>query len=191
MAVLLITHDLGVVAQYCDRVAVMYGGRIVEPAPAAELFAHPRHRYTRRCWRTIPAANPPGTVAGHSRRVPPPGQRPPGCAFHPRCDAALCLPCARHAGAGRRRPPCPLLEPRMTLLELRNLSKTYPGAKGRRCRRCPDVSLTLAAGEVLGIVGESGCGKSTLGRAILRLIEPAGRDPVSGRRLDLALRGRR
>jgi oligopeptide/dipeptide ABC transporter ATP-binding protein len=90
MAVLLITHDLGVVSQYCDRVAVMYGGRIVELAPSAELFAHPRHRYTAALLATIPAANPPGTdlpaIAGS---VPAPGSRPVGCAFAPRCTAAV------------------------------------------------------------------------------------------------------
>jgi oligopeptide/dipeptide ABC transporter ATP-binding protein len=90
MAVLLITHDLGVVSQYCDRVAVMYGGRVVEEAPAAELFAHPRHRYTEALLRTIPAANPPGTVLpAIGGTVPPPGQRPPGCAYHPRCHAMI------------------------------------------------------------------------------------------------------
>jgi peptide/nickel transport system ATP-binding protein/oligopeptide transport system ATP-binding protein len=61
----------------------------------------------------------------------------------------------------------------MTLLQVHNLSKTYPGARGALVQAVSDVSLTLAAGEVLGIVGESGCGKSTLGRAILRLIEPS------------------
>jgi len=90
MAVLLITHDLGVVSQYCDRVAVMYGGRVVEEAPAAKLFAHPRHRYTEALLRTIPAANPPGTVLpAIGGTVPPPGQRPPGCAYHPRCHAMI------------------------------------------------------------------------------------------------------
>jgi oligopeptide/dipeptide ABC transporter ATP-binding protein len=90
MAVLLITHDLGVVSQYCDRVAVMYGGRVVEEAPAAELFARPRHRYTEALLRTIPAANPPGTeLPAIGGTVPPPGRRPPGCAFHPRCPAMI------------------------------------------------------------------------------------------------------
>jgi peptide/nickel transport system ATP-binding protein/oligopeptide transport system ATP-binding protein len=68
----------------------------------------------------------------------------------------------------------------MTLLDVRNLSKTYPGAKGAVVQAVSDVSLSLEPGEVLGIVGESGCGKSTLGRAILRLIEPSGGQIVFG-----------
>jgi len=94
MAVLLITHDLGVVSQYCDRVAVMYGGRVVEEAPSDELFAHPRHRYTEALLRTIPASNPPGVeLPAIPGSVPPPGRRPGGCAFHPRCHAMV-EPCA-------------------------------------------------------------------------------------------------
>lgn len=62
----------------------------------------------------------------------------------------------------------------MSLLELDNLSKTYPGANGAVVRAVSEVSLTIEAGEVLGVVGESGCGKSTLGRTLLRLIEPSG-----------------
>jgi oligopeptide/dipeptide ABC transporter ATP-binding protein len=90
MAVLLITHDLGVVSQVCDRVAVMYGGRIVEEAPAAELFSRPRHRYTAALLRTIPAMNPPGRpLPAIPGTVPPPGHRPPGCAFAPRCEAPV------------------------------------------------------------------------------------------------------
>jgi len=95
MAVLLITHDLGVVSQYCDRVAVMYGGRVVEEAPAEALFARPRHRYTEALLATIPAANPPGVeLPAIGGTVPPPGQRPPGCTFHPRCHAMV-EPCPK------------------------------------------------------------------------------------------------
>jgi oligopeptide/dipeptide ABC transporter ATP-binding protein len=90
MAVLLITHDLGVVAEFCDRVAVMYAGRIVETARTADLFRQPRHRYTRALMNTIPASNPPGTplptIAG---QVPPPERRPAGCSFTPRCPASV------------------------------------------------------------------------------------------------------
>nr|WP_255714727.1 ABC transporter ATP-binding protein [Pelagibacterium xiamenense] len=90
MAVLLITHDLGVVSQYCDRVAVMYGGRVVEEAPASELFAHPHHRYTEALLRTIPASNPPGVeLPAIGGTVPPPGKRPDGCTFNPRCHARI------------------------------------------------------------------------------------------------------
>ncbi len=88
MAVLLITHDLGVVSQYCDRVAVMYGGQVVEEADADLLFSHPRHRYTKALLQTIPAANMPGkALPAIMGTVPPPGKRPTGCYFHPRCSA--------------------------------------------------------------------------------------------------------
>ena len=90
MACLLITHDLGVVSEVCDRVAVMYAGRIVEQAVVADLFRHPRHRYTRALLDTIPASNPPGArlpaIAG---TVPPPGQRGVGCNFVARCAAPV------------------------------------------------------------------------------------------------------
>jgi oligopeptide/dipeptide ABC transporter ATP-binding protein len=62
----------------------------------------------------------------------------------------------------------------MSLLELRHLSKTYPGQNGAVVQAVSDVSLSIEPGEVLGVVGESGCGKSTLGRSLLRLIEPSG-----------------
>lgn len=90
LAVLLITHDLGVVRQYCDRVSVMYCGQVVESGKAESVFNHPHHRYTQALLKTIPAANTPGTrlpaIAGS---VPPPGQRPAGCRYHPRCHAML------------------------------------------------------------------------------------------------------
>jgi oligopeptide/dipeptide ABC transporter ATP-binding protein len=90
MAVLLITHDLGVVAEFCDRVAVMYAGRIVEEAPSAELFRHPRHRYTEALLHTMPAANPPGRkLPSISGTVPAPSDRGEGCIFAPRCGFAI------------------------------------------------------------------------------------------------------
>jgi peptide/nickel transport system ATP-binding protein/oligopeptide transport system ATP-binding protein len=87
MGVLLVTHDLGVVAQTCDRVAVMYAGRIVEEAPVATLFREPRHAYTRGLLDSVP-------TAGQARRPlrpipgtpPQPDVRPSGCAFAPRCS---------------------------------------------------------------------------------------------------------
>jgi oligopeptide/dipeptide ABC transporter ATP-binding protein len=87
MGIVIITHDLGVVAQFCDRVAVMYAGRIVETAPARDLFARPRHPYTHGLLSSIPRL----TTAKGERlpaiegMVPSPGQRPAGCAFADRC----------------------------------------------------------------------------------------------------------
>jgi oligopeptide/dipeptide ABC transporter ATP-binding protein len=88
-AILLITHDLGVVAETCDEVAVMYAGRIVERAPAARLFARPLHPYT----IGLLAARPQPGAAGPRLRtipgsVPSPREFPAGCRFHPRCAYA-------------------------------------------------------------------------------------------------------
>ncbi len=90
MAILLITHDLGVVAETCDEVAIMYAGRIVERAAAGALFARPRHPYTAGLLASIPrldsASGRLPTIAG---TVPPPGSRPEGCAFAERCPRRL------------------------------------------------------------------------------------------------------
>jgi peptide/nickel transport system ATP-binding protein len=91
MAVLFITHDLGLVAGYADRVAVMYAGRIVEEAPVDTLFARPLHPYTTRLLQAAPrlaAQRLPGRFAEIPGQVPQLGQRPPGCAFEPRCTIA-------------------------------------------------------------------------------------------------------
>jgi oligopeptide/dipeptide ABC transporter ATP-binding protein len=90
LACLLITHDLGVVAQVCERAMVMYAGRIIEEGPVDALFSQPRHRYTRALVDTIPARNPPGARLPAIRgTVPSPGARASGCTFAERCDAAL------------------------------------------------------------------------------------------------------
>jgi oligopeptide/dipeptide ABC transporter ATP-binding protein len=89
LACLLITHDLAVVSEYCDRALIMYAGRIVEEGTVQALFGHPRHRYTRALLETIPAANPPGRhLPAIPGQVPPPGERGMACAFAPRCAAA-------------------------------------------------------------------------------------------------------
>ncbi|HMP83076.1 MAG TPA: ABC transporter ATP-binding protein [Verrucomicrobiota bacterium] len=89
MAVIWITHDLGVVAGFCKRVQVMYAGRIVETSPTEQLFSRTRHPYTRALQKSIPALQPKGaelyTIAG----MPPDLSRPvAGCAFAPRCEFA-------------------------------------------------------------------------------------------------------
>jgi oligopeptide/dipeptide ABC transporter ATP-binding protein len=89
-AVLLITHDLGVVAETCDRVAVMYAGRVVETASALELFEAPCHPYTRALLAAVPRLTDP--IGGRLPAIPgqPPDilRLPGGCPFHPRCPDA-------------------------------------------------------------------------------------------------------
>ncbi|MEO3433924.1 ABC transporter ATP-binding protein [Inquilinus sp. CAU 1745] len=90
MGLLLITHDLGVVAEYCDRVAVMYAGRIVETGPAATLFEAPHHPYTAGLLASIPQIDRRrDTLSTIPGAVPPVGARGHGCAFAPRCGRAL------------------------------------------------------------------------------------------------------
>jgi peptide/nickel transport system ATP-binding protein len=85
LALLLITHDLGVVAEMADRVAVMYAGRIVEEAPVGTLFADPKHPYTRGLMASIPGGESGSRLRAIQGTVPPLGQLPPGCSFAPRC----------------------------------------------------------------------------------------------------------
>lgn len=90
MAVIFITHDLGVVSGLCDRVQVMYAGRIVESADTRTLFYSPRHPYTRALQRSIPALQAKGAELYTIRGLPPDLSKPlPGCPFAPRCEFAL------------------------------------------------------------------------------------------------------
>jgi peptide/nickel transport system ATP-binding protein len=89
MALVLISHDLGVVADMCSRVCVMYAGRIVEQAPAELLFAHPAHPYTQGLLAALPdMVGPRRRLAAIPGSVPEPWNLPPGCAFAPRCPLA-------------------------------------------------------------------------------------------------------
>ena len=89
MAVIFITHDLGVVSGLCDRVLVMYAGRVVESAHTRTLFRTPRHPYTRALQRSIPSLQPKGAELYTIPGLPPDLSKPrPGCAFAPRCEAA-------------------------------------------------------------------------------------------------------
>ena len=100
LALLLITHDLGVVAQMADRVGVMYAGRIVEEAPVRTLFADPKHPYTRGLMASMPGGARGGKLAAIPGSVPPLGALPPGCSFAPRCP--------------HRFEPCPTAHPGTT-----------------------------------------------------------------------------
>ena len=107
LTVLLITHDLGLVAESSDRVAVMYAGQVVEEATVEALFDHPVHPYTRGLMAAVPrlgASKPPVAIPG---QVPEPGDLPTGCSFHPRCTQVMeeCRgeePTLREAGPDHR-----------------------------------------------------------------------------------------
>ena len=92
LALVLITHDMSVVAQACDRVVVLYGGRVAESNVVAEIFAHPRHPYTRELIRCIPReGQAPGSLKGIPGLVPGVANYPAGCRFHPRCGDAQAI----------------------------------------------------------------------------------------------------
>jgi oligopeptide/dipeptide ABC transporter ATP-binding protein len=102
-AVLLVTHDFGVVNEAADRVAVMYAGRIAEEGTRLELLGRPRHPYSQGLLRSIPTpSSRGGRLEEIKGAVPRPGHMPPGCRFHPRCPSAF--------------EPCPKLEPARTLV---------------------------------------------------------------------------
>ncbi len=89
MAILLITHNLGIVGDIADQLAVMYAGEIVEIGPAATVLQHPRHPYTRALIASVPEMGRPTTrLQGIAGTVPTPGRWPAGCRFAPRCDVA-------------------------------------------------------------------------------------------------------
>ncbi len=88
-SILLITHDLGVVAETCDRVGVMYAGNLCEVADVADLFASPRHPYTRALLAAVPRIDQQGALKSIAGSVPNLVDPPPGCRFHPRCPHAM------------------------------------------------------------------------------------------------------
>lgn len=155
MAVLFITHDMGVVAQIADRVAVMRYGEIVESGTAQAIFAHPQHPYTQALLSAVPRLGALKDIE------------------HP-CFFRLIDP---DNGKVIEPPSDKLPPPGEKNLEVKNLVKTFPvrtdfwGRPTYVVRACDHVSFDLRAGETLSIVGESGCGKSTTGRAVLRLLD--------------------
>jgi peptide/nickel transport system ATP-binding protein len=199
IALVIITHNLGIVARYADHVAVMYAGRVVEQTSAARLFAAPGHPYTIGLLGAVPRLDRArtrqlATVDG----MPPDLLHPPtGCRFAPRCfaRAEICtidpplydagpghvLACHRIAdiAAGRLAPVAAAAPPAehaaivsTALLSVQGLTKHFALGRGAVVHAVEDVSFALERGRTLGIVGESGCGKSTVGRMILKLEEP-------------------
>ena len=190
MAIILITHDLGVVAEMADEVAVMYAGRVVERSSGTGIFDDPQHPYTLGLLGSIPKIEENlDRLLAIEGSVPAPFALPQGCRFHPRCvfAATECTqvdPPLRELGAappGRLHPGAGGGAGRVTeyLLEAEGLAKHYPMRRGLviartvgNVRAVDGISFALERGETLALVGESGCGKSTTARLVLRLIEP-------------------
>jgi oligopeptide/dipeptide ABC transporter ATP-binding protein len=121
LSLLLITHDLGVVAETADRVAVMYAGRIVETGPVRAIFRTPQHPYTRGLLASIPGAAPGQRLQAIEGSVPSLGALPPGCAFHPRCpdrfDRCPTAPPPDYAAGEEQMAKCYLHDPASTARE--------------------------------------------------------------------------
>ncbi len=215
-AILFISHNLGIVARLCERVGVLYAGRLIEEGPAQELFADPRHPYTLALLRCVPRL---GMRKDSHRLDPIPGSLPPlgtaainACVYAPRCPLARercrAEPPPPYAVAAQRSTRCffheevPAIAPsdrgaaqaveanQPVLLEIEHLVKTYRST-GTAATVVADVSFAVRRGEVLGLVGESGSGKSSLAKCIVGLIEPtAGRIALDGATLSHAAAGR-
>jgi len=164
--VLLITHDLSVAAKLAHRVAVLYGGRVVESGATQNIFTFPRHPYTRGLLRSYPNM----TTVKDLQGIPGPPYKPvDGCPFHPRCTQRVEL-CFREVpelkSLGDRYLACHR-GGIIPLLEIKALSKSFNGVRAVR-----EVELTLYEGETLALVGESGSGKTTLALTIMGLLPP-------------------
>ena len=168
MAVLLITHDLGVVANMADEVVVVYHGRLMERGALEDLYADPRHPYLKALMRAVPRIG-----LDRGERLTPIREVDRSAKAYVRT--------ARDGGPGG----VAMGEP---LLVVRNLTKTYGTGKGGRegagksawlgakaeapVRALDGVSFDIRRGECLGLVGESGCGKTTVSRILMRVVEP-------------------
>jgi peptide/nickel transport system ATP-binding protein len=222
VAVIIITHNLGIVARYADRVNVMYAARIVESGTAEAVFGRPLHPYARGLLSAVPRLDRGRAMKLATIEGSPPNllNPPEGCRFRPRCRYAV-EACQHeppfmeiesgHFSACHRSPEIEIID-RMDaalasgsksvpagapdMLDLRHASKFFDVGGGflrgpkKIVRAVNDVSLTVKAGETVGLVGESGCGKSTLGRLVLRLEEPTTGEIIFDG-VDLAPLGRR
>jgi peptide/nickel transport system ATP-binding protein len=202
MAMLYVTHDLGLLAQIADRIGVMYAGHVVETASSQRLFNEPRHPYTRGLIDSVPRIDRPDRdtppLRGLLRRL----ELPPGCAFSPRCPLATdrcrdevqplldigeghAVACWRWPETHLRRedfvsPPHQRSSPRAPLLSVEKVSVAYGARSGLLGRIWPatpylavkDLDLRIGCGETFALVGESGSGKSTLARAVSGLLLP-------------------
>jgi peptide/nickel transport system ATP-binding protein len=188
VAAVYVSHDLAVVANLASRVAVMYGGRLVESGPTSVLFNRSAHPYTRRLVEAIPELSGKHALIGIPGTAPRPGDRPSGCFFAPRCafvreECHLDFPPVETAGANHEvrcyrhrvvlaesvaaRPAAaapPDVEPQDALVAVRSVGASH----GPR-QVLFDVDLLVRPRECVALVGESGSGKTTLARCIAGL----------------------
>jgi peptide/nickel transport system ATP-binding protein len=163
MSTILITHDLGLAALYCDRIVVMEKGHVVESASARAVFTAPSHPYTRKLMRATPRP-------GASLRDLLPEDAPIAPAS---ANAAV------NAATGPGTEPTPLLVveklvkeyPRQQATSLRQFFGRKPAAEPESFRAVDGISFVIHRGESVGLVGESGCGKSTTSTILMRLID--------------------
>lgn len=157
MALLLISHDLAMVAEYCDRIGVMYNGKMVEMGATETVFRHPQHEYTRSLLQAalhIQAVDDKEDGEKNSlnhRTTPPP--------HHPFSEA--------------RTPILRVVDLKQHYTIEPNFVERIFKGPGQTIKAVDGINLELYPGEILGLVGESGCGKSTLSRTILQLIRPS------------------
>jgi peptide/nickel transport system ATP-binding protein len=169
VGVLLISHDLSVVAGIADRVLVMHDGVVVDAGTHDEVLTHPRHPYTKQLLAARPSASSKGYRLGSARFVGSTDEAPASGTEQTATTTAGAVSILRE--------PLPVChrDTSRTVLEVQGIGKRYrrPGADSKeRFTALEDVSFTVGAGEVVGIVGESGSGKSTCASIVLGLLEP-------------------
>ena len=206
-AILLIAHNLGVIRSMCDRVGVMYAGKIVEEGDAVEVFERPKHPYTvgllqclprhgraqdtsGRCSPSrarCPRSAPPCRPACSSTAAPSPTRRAARSAASPRWRSGRGTSAAATTWTGSTRSPSrpprtsALVDRRRVVLKLQDVSKTFR-QRGHSVPALVGIELGMTDGETLGLVGESGSGKSTLAKALLGIHAPDPGGEIDARR---------
>jgi peptide/nickel transport system ATP-binding protein len=176
MSTILITHDLGLAATYCDRVAVMEKGHVVESAPSRNIFTAPSHAYTRKLMRATPR---PG--ASLRDLLPEDDPAAAGAAGSPLSTGAGADRVRGSNGDGAAAKACASLlvveklvkeYPRKGMAgSLKNIFQRKPAPEPEMFRAVDGISFAVNRGESVGLVGESGCGKSTTSTMVMRLID--------------------